>query len=60
MPGGKLGKSLSIMQPYWELANEIFPCREILFVLGLLIAFGAAMFIFWLVQRIINLIRGSG
>lgn len=55
-----LTDSLSFLQGYWELANSFLPVKEVLIVLGILIAFGIAMFAFWLVQRLINLLRGSG
>lgn len=53
-------KSLLVLKPYLEGANKVFPIKETLFVLGILCAYALALFIFWSIQRIINLMRGAG
>lgn len=55
-----LPSSLRVLKPYWETADRIFPMKETLIVFSILCTFAMAMFIFWTIQRLINLIRGSG
>lgn len=55
-----LSDSINFIKPYWNIANIIFPVKETLVVLGILCAFSISMFIFWSVQRAINLLRGAG
>lgn len=52
--------SVATLEKYISVANIIFPMKEVSIVIGLLFAYAIVMFSFWVAQRVLNLIRGSG
>lgn len=52
--------SVAVLEKYISVANVIFPMSDVSIVIGLLFAYAIVMFSFWVAQRILNLIRGSG
>lgn len=57
---GILSDSLEVIKPYLEIANSIFPMKECIDVLSILIGYTICMVMFWGIQRAINLLRGCG
>lgn len=55
-----LGTAINTLTPYFTIANIIFPIKETLAVLMILISFALCMVVFWALQRAINLLRGAG
>jgi len=53
-------ESISVLQRSLDIANIIFPMEDVGIVVGLLFLYSIAMFSFWVMQRLLNLIRGSG
>lgn len=55
-----VSSSITTLQKCINVANVIFPMEDVGIVIGLLFAYAIAMFSFWAMQRLLNLIRGSG
>lgn len=55
-----LNTAINTLVPYFNTVNTIFPLKETFVVLMILVTFSIAMFVFWGVQRCINLLRGAG
>lgn len=56
----QLGTSVTYLNNCISMANNIFPMDTVGQILSILCAFALAMLAFYVIQRVINLIRGAG
>lgn len=56
----ELTKAIQFLKPKLEIADKIFPLKETIAVLSILVGWSMVMLAFWAAQRLINLIRGAG
>lgn len=56
----KFMSNFNIVIAYVKQANKIFPIDDLMLVMGIFSLFAVAMFTYYLVNRLINLVRGAG
>lgn len=56
----ELTNAITFLKPKFEIADKIFPLKETISVLSILVSWSLVMLIFWAAQRLINLLRGAG
>jgi hypothetical protein len=56
----ELTNGINFLKPKLEIADKIFPIKETIAVLSILVSWSLVMLVFWAAQRLINLLRGAG
>lgn len=60
IPFQRFNDAIATFEQYLGIVNYVFPMDTLITVIGILCSFSIAMFMYYQIQRLINLMRGAG